>query len=42
VTFNVSSHAVDDVCHGYTGVGLVSVAVDNGGFVDGAVRGERK
>ena len=42
MAFNVSSHAVDDVCHGHTGVGLVGVAVDDGGFVDGAVHGERE
>jgi hypothetical protein len=42
VTFNVSCHAIDDVCHGYTGVGLVRVAVDDGGFINGAVRGERE
>jgi hypothetical protein len=40
MTFDVSCHAVDDVRHGYTGVGLVRVAVDNGGFVDGAIHGE--
>jgi hypothetical protein len=42
VTFNVSCHAIDDVRHGYTGVSLVGIAVDDGGFVDGAVRGERE
>ena len=39
VSLNIASLAVDDVRHGDAFVGVVGVAVDDGGGVDDAVRG---
>lgn len=40
MAFNVARHAVDDVRHGYAGVSVVSVVVDDGGGVDATILAE--
>lgn len=38
VTFDVTSHAVDDVCHGFSRVRVIGVIVDDGLRINGPIR----
>lgn len=42
VALDIASGTVDDVSHGFAGVGTVGVVVDNGCSVDGTVVAERE